>query len=156
MCPSKLPTLPLMRYPLLVMLHLFAALIFVGAVFFEVLILHGARKHASAAAMREVERAIGLRARRLMPFVLLVLYGAGLGLAWQYRAVLAHPGDSTLGLLLTIKIVLAVSVLGHFIRAITWMKAGRLNSRRSLIIHLSVFAHMVLIVLLAKTMFYLG
>lgn len=145
-----------MRYPVLVALHLFAALIFVGAVFFEVLILRGARKHASAQAMREVERAIGVRARRLMPFVLLVLYGAGVGLAWQYRAVLAHPGDSLLGMLLTIKIALALSVLGHFIRAITWMRSGRMTSRRSLIIHVSVFCHMIVIVLLAKTMFFVG
>lgn len=71
----------IMRYPGLVTLHLFAALVFVGAVFFEVLILHGARKHAHASALREVERAIGLRARCLMPWILLVLYGAGLGLA---------------------------------------------------------------------------
>jgi hypothetical protein len=47
-------------------------------------------------------------------------------------------------------------VLGHFIRAVTWSARGELNSRRSRFIHLSVFCHMVGIVLLAKGMFHLA
>src|SRR3546814_6132501 len=46
-------------------------------------------------SMRSVESAIGWRARRFMPFVILLLYAAGIGLAWQYRALLAHPFDSS-------------------------------------------------------------
>src|SRR3546814_3953032 len=98
-------------------LHLFAAFIFVGTVFFEVLMLEGVRKHVPHEAMRQVEQAIGLRARRIMPWVLLVLYGAGISMAWHYRSVLAHPLDSTFATLLPLKIVLALSVLGHFIRS---------------------------------------
>lgn len=145
---------PLMSYPILVVLHLFGALIFVGAVFFEVLILEGTRKRVDRDVMREMERAIGYRARRVVPWALLALYGAGLGLAWHYRGVLAHPGASSLGTLLTLKIALAASVLAHFIRAVTWMASGRMTQRRSRIIHLSVFCHLILIVLLAKTMHY--
>lgn len=145
-----------MSYPVLVTLHLFGALVFVGAVFFEVLILEGARKHVDRQAMYSVEQAIGRRARRLMPWVLLVLYGAGVAMAWHYRAVLAHPLQSAFGTLLTLKIVLALSVLGHFIRAITWSAAGRMTLRRFHFIHYSVFAHMVCIVLLAKAMFHVG
>lgn len=58
-------------------LHLFAAIMFVGTVFFEVLILEGIRKPVGREAMRAVEAAIGRRARRIMPFVILVLYSAG-------------------------------------------------------------------------------
>lgn len=143
-----------MSYPVLLTLHLFGALVFIGAVFFEVLILEGARKHVDRDAMRSVEQAIGRRARRIMPWVVLVLYGAGIGMAWNYRAVLAEPWRSGFGTLLALKILLAISVLGHFCAAMTLMLRGRMTLRRSRFIHISVFIHMVAIVLLAKGMFH--
>lgn len=144
-----------MSYPIFLTLHLFAALIFVGTVFFEVLVLEGVRKHVPADVMRQIERAIGNRARRLMPWVVLVLYGAGIGMAWQHRTALEHPLASSFGLLLTLKIVLAFSVLAHFITALVSMKRRTMTARRSHFIHQSIFWHMVFIVLLAKGMFYL-
>lgn len=144
-----------MNYVVLITLHLFAAFIFVGTVFFEVLMLEWVRKHVPREAMRQVEGAIGRRARRIMPWTLLVLYGAGIGMAWHYRAVLAHPLDSTFAMLLTIKIVLALSVLGHFITAMILGGKGLLKTRYVQRIHISVFTHMVGIILLAKTMLYL-
>lgn len=143
-----------MSHFVLITLHLFAAIAFVGTVFFEVLILGSVRKMVGREAMRPIEIAIGTRARRLMPFVILVLYGAGIAMAWQYRDELAHPFDSSFATLLSIKIVLALSVLVHFITAITLGSRGKLRSRHFKLIHLSVFSHMVLIVFLAKAMFY--
>lgn len=145
-----------MSHFVLVTLHLFAAIMFVGTVFFEVLILEGIRKPVGREAMRTVELAIARRARRLMPFVILVLFGAGIGMAWQYRSELAHPLESSFALLLWIKIALALSVLGHFITAMTLSGTGKLKSRHFQIIHLSVFCHVVLIVFLAKAMFYIS
>jgi hypothetical protein len=144
-----------MGYFTLVTLHLFAAIIFVGTVFFEVLILEGIRKPVGRDVMRSVETAIGQRARRLMPFVMLVLYGAGISMAWQYRDTLTHPFDSSFATLLWVKIVLALSVLAHFITAVTLSARGKLKSRHFKLIHLSVFCHVVLIVFLAKAMFYI-
>jgi hypothetical protein len=143
-----------MSHFVLITLHLFAAIAFVGTVFFEVLILGSVRKTVGREAMRPIEIAIGTRARRLMPFVILVLYGAGIAMAWQYRDELAHPFDSSFATLLSIKIVLALSGLVHFITAITLGSRGKLRSRHFKLIHLSVFSHMVLIVFLAKAMFY--
>jgi hypothetical protein len=145
-----------MPYFALVTLHLFAALIFVGTVFFEILFLEGIRKPVGRDAMRQVETAIGHRARRLMPFVVATLYAAGIGMAWTYRDVLSHPLDSSFATLLTIKIILAISVLGHFIAALTLSARRKLKSRHFKAIHISVFCHMVLIVLLAKAMFYVS
>lgn len=144
-----------MSHSVLIVLHLFAAFIFVGTVFFEVLVLEGIRKHVPHDAMKSVEVAIGRRARRFMPFVILVLYGAGIGMAWQYRAALAHPLDSSFATLLSIKILLALSVLVHFICAITLGAKGKLKSRHFKRIHISVFLHMIGIVFLAKAMFFL-
>ncbi len=145
-----------MSYPLLLILHLFAAIMFVGTVFFEVIMLEGVRKHVPKEVMRSMEGAIGRRARAIMPWVLLLLFGAGLGLSWFHRGALSMPLESGFGLLLTIKILLALSVFGHFITAMVMHRLGNLRSRASQRIHISVFIHVVLIVLLAKLMFYIG
>lgn len=142
-----------MSYPVLVTLHLFAAIAFVGTVFFEVLMLERVRDEVPAPAMREVETALGRRARAVMPWVLLVLYGAGIAMAWQHRAALAAPLDSSFAALLTLKIALAFSVFVHFVVAVTLMRTGRMRARHSRIIHLSVFAQLIAIVLLAKAMY---
>ncbi len=144
-----------MSYGLLLALHLLAAIAFAGTVFFEVVMLEGVRRHLPPETMRAVERAIGNRAVRVMPWVLLTLYAAGIALAWQHRAALAQPLASGFGLLLALKIVLALSVFGHFATAMVWRRRGRLNGLRSRRLHLSVFGHVLAIVLLAKAMFYL-
>jgi hypothetical protein len=155
-CTRPGKSITAMSYPILLILHLCGALIFIGVVFFEVVLLSRVRKRVPPDSMRAVELAIAEQARMLMPWVLLVLYSAGVGLAWRYRGALSHPFASVFSTLLTIKIVLALSVLGHFIRAITWAKAARMTASRSRLIHWSVLSHMTAIVLLAKGMFYLG
>ena len=143
-----------MSYGLLLALHLLAAIAFAGTVFFEVVMLEGVRKHLPHETMRAVERAIGNRATAVMPWVLLTLYAAGIALGWQHRAALAQPLSSSFGLLLTIKILLALSVFGHFATAMVWRARGMLGGRRSRRLHLSVFCHVLAIVVLAKAMFY--
>ncbi|SFO80285.1 CopD family copper resistance protein [Pseudomonas borbori] len=146
-----------MIYPVLLILHLFAALMFIGTVFFEVLILESVRKHVPAEAMGLIERGIGRRARQLMPWVLLVLFGAGIGMLWlRYLPALAAPLASPFNTLLTLKVMLAASVLGHFFSAMWLFSSKRMTGRYLRIIHLSLFCHMVGIVLLAKGMFYLS
>ncbi|MFA5522482.1 MAG: hypothetical protein WCY98_12355 [Castellaniella sp.] len=143
-----------MSYPVLLIIHLFAAIAFAGTVFFEVVMLEGVRAHLPREIMRATERAIGQRARRIMPWVLLLLYGAGIAMAWQHKGVLEHPLDSALGLLLCLKIVLAASVFLHFLTAMFLLHTGRMRSVHSRRIHLSIFIHIVLIIFLAKAMFY--
>ncbi|AZD16369.1 hypothetical protein SAMN03159489_04497 [Pseudomonas sp. NFPP07] len=146
-----------MIYPLLLTLHLLAALVFIGTVFFEVLFLEHIRQQLPAKLMVLLEQGIARRARQLMPWVLLVLFGAGLGMVWvRYLPVLAAPLASSFGTLLLLKILLAASVLGHFLVAMLLFRSGRMNARYSRFIHHSLFGHMLLIVLLAKGMFYLN
>ncbi|AMS18291.1 hypothetical protein A3218_29890 [Pseudomonas chlororaphis] len=146
-----------MIYPLLLTLHLLAALVFIGTVFFEVLFLEHIRQQLPAKLMVLLEQGIARRARQLMPWVLLVLFGAGLGMVWvRYLPVLAAPLASSFGTLLLLKILLAASVLGHFLAAMLLFRGGRMNARYSRFIHHSLFGHMLLIVLLAKGMFYLN
>ncbi|WDH50913.1 hypothetical protein PUP75_18355 [Pseudomonas chlororaphis] len=146
-----------MIYPLLLTLHLLAALVFIGTVFFEVLFLEHIRQQLPAKLMVLLEQGIARRARQLMPWVLLVLFGAGLGMVWvRYLPALAAPLASSFGTLLLLKILLAASVLGHFLVAMLLFRSGRMNARYSRFIHHSLFGHMLLIVLLAKGMFYLS
>ena len=145
-----------MAYPLLLTLHLLAAILFVGTVFFEVLVLESVRQHVPARAMNLVEAAVGRRARRLMPWAILVLFGAGLGmLQLRYLPLLADPLASTFATLLSLKLLLAASVLGHFAFAMLSFRTGRMTGQRSRRIHFSVFVHVLAIVVLAKGMFYL-
>lgn len=144
-----------MSYGLLLALHLLAAIAFAGTVFFEVVMLEGVRRHLPHETVREIERVTGNRATAVMPWVLLTLYVAGVGLAWQHRAALMQPLASSLGLLLALKIALALSVFGHFVTAMVWRRRGVLDGRRSRRLHLSVFCHVLAIVLLAKAMLYL-
>jgi hypothetical protein len=91
-----------------------------------------------------------------MPFVILVLYLAGIGVAWQYRESLAHPFASSFALLLWVKIILAASVLAHFITVIALISTGKTKARHSRFTHLSVFCQVILIVFLARAIFYIA
>lgn len=145
-----------MSYLLLKFIHLTAAAFFIGGVFFELMILSRAAQQLPAAPREQLAKALGARARSVMHWVVLALYGAGLGLAWQYRALLAEPFASSAGLLLSLKIALALSILGHFIGVVYLMRTGRLTPLRSRRIHLSVLVHMLGILFLAKAMFLLN
>ncbi len=90
-----------------------------------------------------------------MPFAMIVLFGAGLGMAWQFREPLAHPLASSFATLLDQDHpgLQRAGPLHH--RSDAPSGTGKLKSRHFQIIHISVFCHVVLIVFLAKAMFYL-
>ena len=145
-----------MLYLLLKFVHLTAAACFIGGVFFEVMVLCRAARQLDEAPRAQLSRALGQRARQVMHWVVLALYGAGIGLAWHYRAALAQPFASSFGTLLTLKICLALSILGHFILVVLLMRSGRMTPARSRLIHLSVLVQMLAILFLAKAMFLLS
>ncbi|MBQ1558725.1 hypothetical protein N5E99_13960 [Pseudomonas chengduensis] len=145
-----------MLYLLLKFVHLSAAAFFIGGVFFEVMILSGAARQLDEAPRAQLSKALGRRARQVMHWVVLALYGAGIGLAWHYRAALAQPFASSFGTLLTLKICLALSILGHFLFVVFLIRTGRMTPPRSRLIHLSVLVQMLAILFLAKAMFLLS
>ncbi|WP_251864850.1 hypothetical protein [Achromobacter sp. Marseille-Q4962] len=143
-----------MTYPLLLIIHLFAAVLFVGTVAFEVLFLEPVQKRLPAEVRKALGRQLGPRVRAVLPWAVLALYLAGLDLAWQYRAALAHPASSSFAALLALKIVLAVSVLAHVVTALTLSHRNRLGNALRERLHVSVLCHMAAILVLAKGMFY--
>lgn len=145
-----------MLYLLLKFVHLTAAAFFIGGVFFEVMILSKAARQLDVEPREQLSKALGQRARKVMHWVVLALFGAGLGLAWHYRAALADPLASSFGTLLTLKICLALSILCHFLLVAYLMRSGRMTPARSRKIHISVLVHMLFVVFLAKSMFVLS
>lgn len=144
-----------MEHGILLTLHLLCATLFIGIVAFEVLILESIRAHLPVGMMSLVEEGIHKRARKFMPYVVATLFLSGIGLLTRvYFNGWYPPFSSRFSTLLTIKILLALSVLVHFITAIRASVCGDMTSRRFKITHYSVFIHMVLIVLLAKGMFW--
>ena len=144
-----------MDYSVLQTLHLLAAIMFIGTVFFEVVIIEGIRFKVQRESIREVELAIGQRARKIMPWIILLLFASGITMvAMHYSKAVADPLASSFGTLLTLKIILAGSVFCHFCTAMFMLLTGRMTSTLFRRLHISVFCHMLAIVVLAKGMFY--
>ena len=122
---------------------------------FEVLFLEPVHKRLPV----DVRKALGGQLAARAGGVALVGGGAvpgGLAMAWQYRGALADPLGSPFGILLSLKIALALSVLAHVLTALTLARRQRLSGALSRRMHVSVFCHMVLIVVLAKAMFHVA
>ncbi|QBF26488.1 hypothetical protein EXN22_12580 [Pseudomonas tructae] len=143
-----------MIYPYVLVIHLLAAIAFIGTLFFEVFIWRVARRQVPPAAQSGVDQALSLRSRKVLHGVVLLLYGAGLVLAWHHRAALSQPWASSFASLLSLKIVLALSIIGHYLLLAYWLQRGRLSEGRAWWIRCSILGHMLVIVVLAKAMFY--
>ncbi|MFN3355180.1 MAG: hypothetical protein ACK418_04070 [Pseudomonas sp.] len=136
-------------YSGLLIVHLLAAIAFIGTLFFEVVIWHSAREELVWSAQFMSEQAIARRSRRVLHGVVVVLYGAGIGLAWHYWSM---PWTGRFALLLGLKITLALSIIGHYLLLAYLLTHKRLSPKRALWIRRSILAHMVLIVILAKSL----
>lgn len=118
--------------------------------------LEGMRKYIGPSTMEEVEQGLVRRARQIMPYIVACLFLSGGYLGYTHLKEANLPWQDSFTLLLSIKIFLALSVLGHFIWALTNAKNGCMDSTKFKLTHISVFSHMVLIVILAKAMFYVS
>lgn len=144
-----------MSYSLLHVVHLLAAIAFIGTLFFEVIILAKVKPQLDPGAVGALEQSLGRRTRSVLHWVVLLVYGAGFGLAWQHRQALADPFASSFATLLSLKIVLAVSVFFSFGLVAMLLRSGRMSPSLYRILHWAVLVQMLGIVLLAKAMFYI-
>lgn len=142
-------------YSIAHLIHLFCAITFVGGVIFEIAflsVLH--TKKVSREARREVESALNTRMRRVMPFVIILLLSSGLVMLHHYHDFWHHVTTSSFYFQLSLKLFLAASVFIHFAIAITKMKRKTMTAAWSRYIHWAVFIQVIVIVFLAKSMFY--
>ncbi|MEP7186928.1 MAG: hypothetical protein ABI767_13940 [Rhodanobacter sp.] len=141
-------------YPWIVLLHLACAIVFVGAVAFEVVVLESLHQHFDITTVQRIEQAVMARVRTYMPVVVIVLFVSG-GMLFDIRCDGSVCVGSRFGNWLLLKVALALGVLGVFVNAMWAMRRGRMDVCRIRHTHRIVLALMVGIVFLAKTMFYL-
>src|SRR3546814_1839179 len=99
-------------YPLILLLHLSCAIVFIGAVAFEVLVLESLHRHFEHDIMARIEAAVMARARRFMPFVVALLFLSGFAL-FDIRCDGFACIGSRFGWLLSAKVALAFGVLAR-------------------------------------------
>jgi len=92
-------------YPWIVLVHLACAIVFVGAVTFEVLVVESLHKHFDAATLQRIEQAIMARVRRFMPVVVTLLFVSG-GVLFDIRCDGISCVGSRFGNLLLLKVLL--------------------------------------------------
>ena len=141
-------------YPWIVLLHLSCAIVFVGAVAFEVIVLESLHKHFDIVTVQRIEQAVMARVRRYMPVVVILLFVSG-SMLFDIRCDGFACVGSRFGNWLLLKVLLAFGVLDVFANAMWAMRRGRMDVCRFRHTHRIVLALMVGIVFLAKTMFYL-
>lgn len=141
-------------YPWIVLLHLSCAIVFVGAVTFEVVVVESLHKHFDTVTMQRIEQAVVARVRRFMPVVVVLLFVSG-GMLFDLRCDGFSCIGSRFGNLLLLKVLLAFGVLGVFINAMWAMRQARMDVCRFRHTHRIVLVLMIGIVFLAKTMFFL-
>ncbi len=141
-------------YPWIELLHLACAIVFVGAVTFEVLVLESLNKHFDIVTMQRLEQAVMARVRRFMPVVVVLLFLSG-GILFDVRCDGFSCIGTRFGNLLLLKVLLAFGVLGVFVNAMWAMRHGRMDVCRFRHTHRLVLGLMVGIVFLAKAMFFL-
>jgi hypothetical protein len=141
-------------YPWILLLHLSCAIIFVGAVVFEVVVIESLKKHFDIITMQGLEQAVMARVRRFMPVVVILLFLSGFAV-FDIRCDGFQCVGSRFGNWLLLKVVLAFAVLGVFANAMWAMRHGKMDVCRFRYTHRVVLGLMIGIVFLAKTMFYL-
>ncbi len=141
-------------YGLFVTIHLLCAIIFVGAVFFEVLVIEPLEKRLPPSVSEQIVEAVPRHARKFMPAVVALLFLTGIAMYWVHYSARPDFFQTRFGILLTIKAGLAFIVLGIFASAIRASFKGTMNPCRFRYTHRIIAALMLAIVILAKAMFY--
>jgi len=144
-----------MLYLALKTLHLLMAIAFVGTLFFQVFIFAPVARQLPEDQRGRLAVLFGHQARHVIHWVALFLYGAGIALVWPYRAMLADPLASSFSLLLSLKLMLAVLIIGHYVAMIVLRSKDRITERGMRLLNISLLAHAVALVICAKAMFIL-
>ena len=142
-------------YGLFVTIHLLCAITFIGAFFFEVLVIAPIEKQLPPGVGEQIADAIPRRVRTFMPVVLALLYLSGAALFWVQWSARPDFFHTRFGVLLTVKLSLTFAVLSVFVISMRAAIKGTMDVCRFRHTHRIVATLMLGIVLLAKGMFYL-
>ncbi|MBN2895857.1 MAG: hypothetical protein JXK05_08230 [Campylobacterales bacterium] len=109
-----------MEHQILVLLHLIGAILFVGAIALEVIVLEPIKKHISIETFQMVEFYLFRRIKRTYWPAVMMIYMSGFYMYGTYVEAYGGMGallESRFGQLLTLKMLFAIALLGIFATA---------------------------------------
>ena len=140
-------------YPYFLVVHIVCAIIFLGYIFCDVVLLSPIRKSLGDEIADKVHSVIMSRGTRIMPLCVLLLVLSGGAMISRYIGVELGFFDTPLQRLLVIKMLLALCIVAMVAISLSCRFLGRRNPIGN-IIHPAVLGLGLGIVLLAKIAFY--
>lgn len=141
-------------YPIILIFHLFCAIIFVGYLFFDVIIYPNVKKTLGAEIDAKVSNAIAKRGRKIMPFCVFMLLITGLFMLFRYIGGDTGIFNTNLQKLLIIKVILASSIFILVAISLSCAFIFKCKNPLGKIIHPVALIFSFFIVIFAKLMFY--
>jgi len=144
------------NYTIVHIVHLLAAIIFLGFVFADVMVLGVLKKDFGAEQFQKMKHSIGARARKIFPLSVLTLLLTGGFMMSKYINSELGMFNTNLQLLLLVKIILALAIISGIVYSLTQKVLGKQpHPHFSKHFHKYVLVLGLGIVVLAKSMFVL-
>ena len=144
-----------MLYPYFLTIHLICAIIFLGFIFVDVVLLTPIRKILGDEFANQMWSVISKRGGKIMPFCLLVLVLSGGAMISRYIGSEIGYWNTTLQQLLVIKAFLALLIFFAVLVSLTFYYLLKKSNPLAKIIHPLALILGLFIVILAKFAFYL-
>lgn len=144
-----------MLYPYFLTIHLICAIIFLGFIFVDVVLLTPIRKILGDEFANQMWSVISKRGSKIMPFCLLVLVLSGGAMISRYIGSEIGYWNTTLQQLLVIKAFLALLIFFAVLVSLTFHYLLKKSNPLAKIIHPLALILGLFIVILAKFAFYL-
>ncbi|HIS08486.1 MAG TPA: copper resistance protein CopD [Candidatus Scatomorpha intestinipullorum] len=144
-----------MLYPYFLTIHLICAIIFLGFIFVDVVLLTPIRKILGDEFANQMWSVISKRGGKIMPFCLLILVLSGGAMISQYIGSEIGYWNTTLQQLLVIKAFLALLIFFAVLVSLTFHYLLKKSNPLAKIIHPLALILGLFIVILAKFAFYL-
>lgn len=142
-------------YPIILIIHLFCAIIFVGYLFFDVIIYPNVKKMLGDDIEKKVSGAIAKRGRKIMPLCVLLLLITGLLMISRYVGFDIGFFHTNLQKLLMAKAFLAILIFIFVATSLSCAFIFKCRNPLSKIIHPVALILSFFIVIFAKLMFYI-
>ncbi|OCR14428.1 copper resistance protein CopD [Helicobacter pullorum] len=144
-----------MLYPYFLTIHLICAIIFLGFIFVDVVLLTPIRKILGDEFANQMWSVISKRGGKIMPFCLLVLVLSGGAMISRYIGSEIGYWNTTLQQLLVLKAFLALLIFFAVLVSLTFHHLLKKSNPLAKIIHPLALILGLFIVILAKFAFYL-
>lgn len=140
-------------YTLALIIHLFCAIIFIGFVFADVVVLPAMKNVLDTQTLQKVKTTISNRARKIFPPSVLVLILSGGFMLSKYMNSQVGFFNSALQQLLMIKIILATLIVAGIVYSLSCKLFKKQPAAFMQSFHSFVLAVGIIIIILAKVMF---